>query len=96
MQGNVLSKEDFQMVRGVLRWAAMGVQPAIAIVNSLKEVVGAVKDQSLDSVKAVSEDLARGVMVSREGCKSALSELQAYFYAQRLGDDDTAFEAHRG
>lgn len=92
--GEKLSKEDFKQVRNILRWANVGAVPAAAPLDSVVAVLKNAKNELLDSVTGVIDELRRGVMVSQAACKTAEKVLTDVFN-QMNSNNDLHFEVDR-
>lgn len=89
----VMSKEDFQSVRSVLRWAGMGAQPSPARAATALEVIRSVDGDTLNAAASVMADVGRGVMVSQVSCRIAETQLTELY--RRPSNDEGSGDAER-
>ena len=92
----VLTKEDFQTVRSLIRWTGLGALPAKDRAISAAEVIAAAQKSAgkmFPSVSSVVEEMCRGVMSSQAACQVAERELNDAY--RRPVNEDGYIEVER-
>jgi hypothetical protein len=87
----VLPPENFKTIQSVLRWAAIGVQPAMSTASMAIDALNSVKDDALAPVLALLEEVRRGVLPSQAACIEAEDELLNLKQSQVDVDKTTPF-----
>jgi len=91
----MMNKTEFQVIRGVLRWAGAGLMPHGAVMGSALngvETLGVLPQG--EKIRAVLESLGRGVLPKQRDCQDAAAALEAL--RDRLEDANYSTEVPRG
>lgn len=80
-----MTRNDYLSAKSFLRWSGIGIAPSV---ERAKATLDVVRETTLESIKAIAQDVMRGMMVSQDSCNAAVKDLDRAYQQQKPSDDD--------